>query len=114
MEAFTEWLRSRGKTVIHYRLNYPDNTQKLATNIANLVRVHNIQKFEYRLDQQLQLPADDLSIETEVFNTEHFLTGRDELAAFFADNKSLLMESLYRHMRRQHDVLMDGDKPAGG
>ncbi|MFV8781178.1 cryptochrome/photolyase family protein [Microbulbifer sp. SA54] len=120
MQAFAEWLQARGKQVIHYRLDHPDNTQKLGTNIANLVHSHGIQKFEYqqpdeyRLDQQLQQLADDLSIESEAFDSEHFLTGRDELARFFDGKKSLLMESFYRHMRRQHNVLMDGDAPTGG
>ena len=120
MSAFAEWLQSRGKNVIYYRLDHVDNTQKLGTNIANLIQQHGIQKFEYqlpdeyRLDQQLQQLADDLSIEVEAFDSEHFLTGREELAEFFADKQSLLMESFYRHMRRKHDILMDGDKPEGG
>ncbi|WP_066961045.1 cryptochrome/photolyase family protein [Microbulbifer sp. Q7] len=120
MQGFASWLESRGKQVVYYPLDHPDNTQKLGSNIAGLIEQHGIEKFEYqlpdeyRLDQQLKQLADDLSIETEAFDSEHFLTGRDELAAFFADKQSLLMESFYRHMRRKHDILMDGDKPEGG
>ncbi|WP_226668293.1 cryptochrome/photolyase family protein [Microbulbifer aggregans] len=120
MEAFAGWLQSRGKQVIHYRLDHPDNTQKLGTNIANLIQTHGIEKFEYqlpdeyRLDQQLQQLADDLSIETQAFDSEHFLTQRDELAQFFNSKKSLLMESFYRHMRRKHNVLMENEEPVGG
>ena len=120
MAAFAQWLEARGKQVIHYHLDHPDNTHKLGTNIAALIQAHGIEKFEYqlpdeyRLDQQLKQLADDLSVEVEAFDSEHFLTGRDELAAFFGDKASLLMESFYRHMRRKHDILMDGDKPEGG
>ena len=120
METFADWLKSRGKQVIHYRLDHPDNAQKLGSNIAALVQAHDIEKFEYqlpdeyRLDQQLQQLADDLSIEVEAFDSEHFLTGRNTLEEFFDGKKSLLMESFYRHMRREHDILMEGSDPVGG
>ncbi|WP_160152327.1 cryptochrome/photolyase family protein [Microbulbifer sp. ALW1] len=120
MSAFAQWLQDRGKRVIYYPLDHPDNTQKLGTNIANLIQTHGIEKFEYqladeyRLDQQLQQLSDDLSIPSEAFDSEHFLTSRSELEAFFADKKSLLMESFYRHMRRKHNLLMEDGKPAGG
>ncbi|WP_323846594.1 cryptochrome/photolyase family protein [Microbulbifer magnicolonia] len=120
MENFADWLRARGKRVIHWRLDKPDNTQHLGKNIARLVQRHGIEKFEYqlpdeyRLDRQLKQLADDLSIDCEAFDSEHFLTSRDELAAFFDGKQSLLMESFYRYMRRKHDLLMNGDEPEGG
>ncbi|HEY8569620.1 cryptochrome/photolyase family protein, partial [Microbulbifer sp.] len=120
MESFAEWLRARGKQVIHYRLDHPDNTQALGTNIARLIQAHGIQKFEYqlpdeyRLDQQLKQLADDLSIPSEAFDSEHFLTSRSELAEFFQGKESLLMESFYRYMRRKHDILIENGEPVGG
>ncbi|WP_237067624.1 cryptochrome/photolyase family protein [Microbulbifer guangxiensis] len=121
MEAFVDWLRDQGKKVVYYKLDGKNNTQKLGTNIAALIEDRGIDKFEYqlpdeyRLDEQLRQLADDLSVETEAFDTEHFLTGRDELKEFFEGKKSLLMESFYRHMRRKHDVLMHKNgKPEGG
>ncbi|WP_282449931.1 cryptochrome/photolyase family protein [Microbulbifer sp. CAU 1566] len=89
MSAFAQWLEDRGKRVIYYSLDHPDNTQKLGTNIANLIQTHGIEKFEYqladeyRLEQQLQQLSDDLSIPSEAFDSEHFLTSRSELEAFF-------------------------------
>ncbi|WP_250461167.1 cryptochrome/photolyase family protein [Microbulbifer litoralis] len=121
MEAFADWLRSRGKKVVYYKLNGQNNTQKLGTNIAALVQERSIGKFEYqlpdeyRLDQQLKQLAKDLSIDCEAFDTEHFLTTRHELAEFFDGKQSLLMESFYRHMRKKHNVLMTREgKPEGG
>ncbi|WP_193162296.1 cryptochrome/photolyase family protein [Microbulbifer hainanensis] len=120
MSAFAEWLRGRGKQVVYWQLDEPENTQHLGKNIAKLVQQHGITKFEYqlpdeyRLDKQLKQLADDLSIDCEAFDTEHFLTTRSELADFFRDKQSLLMESFYRHMRRKHNLLMDGEKPIGG
>ncbi|GAA5525225.1 (6-4) photolyase [Microbulbifer aestuariivivens] len=121
MEAFASWLRDRGKQVVHYKLDDKHNTHKLGSNIAALVQAHGIEKFEYqlpdeyRLDRQLRQLAEDLSIDSEAFDTEHFITRRDELAEFFAGKQSLLMESFYRHMRRKHHVLMaENGKPLGG
>ena len=121
MAQFAAWLESRGKRVIYYQLDNSANTQHLRKNIAQLVQRHGIEKFEYqlpdeyRLDQQLKQLSDDLSIECEAVDSEHFLTDHDELAEFFRDSKSLLMESFYRHMRRKHDILINADgEPAGG
>ncbi|WGL15924.1 cryptochrome/photolyase family protein [Microbulbifer bruguierae] len=120
MEAFAQWLRDSGKQVIHYRLDHPDNRQHLGANVAALIERNSIEKFEYqlpdeyRLEQQLGQLCDDLSIPCEAFDTEHFLTRREELGEFFADKKRLLMESFYRHMRRKHNILMEGDRPAAG
>ena len=120
MNAFASWLRAQGKKVVHYKLDGINNTQKLGANIAALIEERGVKKFEYqlpdeyRLDQQLRQLADDLSIEVEAFDSEHFLTSRNELADFFQDKQSLLMESFYRHMRRKHNILMTEDKPQGG
>ena len=38
----------------------------------------------------------------------------EEFALHTASRKTLLMETFYREQRRKHDILMDGDKPAGG
>ncbi|WP_231759462.1 cryptochrome/photolyase family protein [Microbulbifer elongatus] len=121
MAEFAQWLEDRGKNVIYYTLDTPENTQKLGSNIARLVSEHQFERFqyqlpdEYRLDQQLKLLADDLSIPSEPFDSEHFLTDRQSLSRFFDSKKSLLMESFYRHMRKQHQILLNTDgSPVGG
>ncbi|WP_051687397.1 cryptochrome/photolyase family protein [Microbulbifer sp. HZ11] len=121
MAEFAQWLEDRGKNVIYYTLDTPENTQKLGSNIARLVSEHQFERFqyqlpdEYRLDQQLKLLTDDLSIPSEPFDSEHFLTDRQSLSRFFDSKKSLLMESFYRHMRKQHQILLNKDgSPVGG
>ncbi|MEW5248307.1 cryptochrome/photolyase family protein [Microbulbifer sp. 2201CG32-9] len=121
MQAFARWLESRGKRVIHYPLDHPHNTQWLEQNIRDLIRRHGIDRFEYqlpdeyRLEQQLRQLSEDLDIECEAVDSEHFLTTRTELAEYFQGRKTLLMESFYRQLRRKHKILMTGDdKPEGG
>ncbi|MFD7964670.1 cryptochrome/photolyase family protein [Streptomyces zaomyceticus] len=45
-----------------------------------------------------------------------FLVGRDEFASWARarEGRTLRLEAFYRQVRRDHDILMDGDRPAGG
>ncbi|MHA7100441.1 cryptochrome/photolyase family protein [Roseivirga pacifica] len=120
MRSFAGMLENKGHQVIYLKLDEKENQQKLTKNLRNLIEEHNIKRFEYqlpdeyRLDKQLREFCKDLSIETSVFDTEHFLTERNELERFFKGKKQLLMESFYRMMRKKHDVLMDNGEPEGG
>ena len=119
MRRFAQWLRDSGHKVIYLELDDPENRQDLSANIIALIGTDHFTRFEYqlpdeyRLDQQLNELCSGLPVESQSSNTEHFLTERNDLADFFGP-KSYLMETFYRHIRRQHDWLMEGGKPAGG
>ncbi len=120
MRAFAKKLKETGHQVIYYQLDNPKNTQSLTKNISQLIKTLGIEKFgyqlpdEYRLDEQLKTFCNQLSIETTISNTEHFLTQRHELADFFKGKKTYLMESFYRSMRKKYDLMMDGKQPIAG
>ncbi|MAT89717.1 MAG: cryptochrome/photolyase family protein [Flavobacteriaceae bacterium] len=121
MRNFSEWLSERGHEVIYHTLDTDENQQALPKNLKALIASTDIEKFEYllpdeyRLDLQLQEFCDTLEIPTEAFDTEHFLTTREELSAFFSDKKTYTMEYFYRYMRKKQDILMVNDKdPVGG
>ena len=120
MRAFAGWLESREHRVVYLRLDHPKNTHDLGTNLERIVEREGIERFEYmlpdeyRLSQQLEEIAGRLACETLVADSEHFLTSRDEVAQFFSGKKQWRMESFYRQMRREHNILMDGDQPVGG
>ena len=121
MYNYARFLEKKGHRVIHLKINDPDNTGNLMENLSRLVALHDISRFdyflpdEYRLDVQLKSFASALTIPVRVFDTEHFLTERDELSRFFEGKKEYLMESFYRMMRKKHRVLMDmAGKPVGG
>ena len=120
MRNFAQELRVKGHSVIYLKLDDSENRQSLTTNISQLISQNKIGKFEYllpdewRLDIQLKEFCKKLNIESEAFNTEHFLTTRTELADFFKGKKNYLMESFYRKMRRKYDIMMDGDQPVTG
>ncbi len=120
MRSFAKHLESEGHQVVYYTLDHIENTQDLNQNLAQLIHKHDIQKLEYqlpdeyRLDEQIKTFCNKLDIQYEAFDTEHFLSSREELADFFKGKKTYLMESFYRFMRKKYDILMDNEKPITG
>jgi len=122
MRNFAEWLEKEGHQAHYIRLDDADNEQAFAKNVKRLANEYEIEKFEYqlpdeyRLNEQLKTLAEELDIETEAFDTEHFLVKREFLAEFFEGKKTYLLERFYRDMRKRFDILMedDGETPLTG
>lgn len=120
MRNFAKVLKSKHHQVFYYKITDSENTQSLSENLSKLISKLNIEKFEYlqpdefRLDGQLQLFCENISISSDCFDTEHFFTSKLELAGFFEGKKQYLMENFYRYMRKKHQVLMIGKNPEGG
>lgn len=120
MRAFADRLVQAGHQVRYLRLDDPDNHQNFEKNIKQIIKKEKISRFEYllpdeyRLDRQLKKMAAGLSVESETFDTEHFLTRRKDVEDLFKEKKRFLMESFYRQMRKKYNILMDGKKPVGG
>lgn len=120
MRAFASELEAVGHQVIYFKIDDSDNAHSFEANLNTLIERHEIQRFEYqdpdeyRLDQLLKSYCNACSIETTCVSSEHFYTSRLELKTFFEGKKSIIMENFYRHMRKKHQVLMDGQQPVGG
>jgi deoxyribodipyrimidine photolyase-related protein len=117
MRHFAESLQEKGQQVHYLRLDDETNQQSVTGNVKQLVEKLGVQRFEYqlpdeyRLDQELQQLCNDLDIETEAVDSEHFLTKRDEIKEFFKGKKTYLLETFYRSMRKRHNILMEPDDP---
>jgi len=120
MRNFALELEKANHNVIYFNINDAQNTQSLVDNLTLLIKENTIDKFEYlapdeyRLEAQLKDFTTDLSIETDVFSTEHFYTEREDLATFFKGKKQFLMENFYRNMRKKHQILVVDNQPEGG
>lgn len=121
MRQFARELKDEGHHVIYYYLDAKENQQHFSKNLIWLIEKLSIEKFEYqlpdeyRLDEQLKNICKSLSIETQVYDTEHFYTSRTEVKEFFKGKKQYLMENFYRYMRKKHQILIDkDDQPEGG
>jgi deoxyribodipyrimidine photolyase-related protein len=120
MRNFAEELKSKGHSVIYLQINDENNKQSFEENCLSNITKLEVKKFEYlfpdeyRLDQILKKFCDNLIVEHEVFDTEHFFTVRNELATFFEGKKTYLMESFYRQMRKKHQILVEDNQPLNG
>lgn len=120
MREFAGALREEGCEVEYMELGEMRNSGKLTTNLQNLLNEGDFERFEYqlpdeyRLREQLSSFCDELDLETEAFDTEHFLSTPEGFKKIFEGNKTYLMEKFYRQIRKDLDVLMDGDEPCGG
>lgn len=122
MREFAEALTKKKHHVLYLTLDDKKNEKNFQKNLTWIVKKYQINHFEYqlpdeyRLDQELQEIAKSLQCEeTLAVDSEHFLTERNDIADFFEGKKSMLMESFYRDMRKQHQILMTkAGKPEGG
>ena len=120
MRNFSDELSEKGYRFIYLNITDDSNPQQLDKTVHKYIDEIGAEKFEYqlpdeyRLDEQLKQICDDLAIQTEAVDSEHFYTTRNELKDFFSGKKQLLMESFYRMMRKKHDIMMVNGQPDGG
>ncbi|KAB2814302.1 cryptochrome/photolyase family protein [Phaeocystidibacter luteus] len=123
MREFAETLKSRGHRVHYLKLVDKNNQGDISANIKRIVDESGAKSFKYqepdefRLDAQLSELCNELSssgIDCECSTTEHFYTERSFLKDFFKGKKTYLMENFYRHLRKEHDILLEAGKPRGG
>ena len=120
MRQFADALRMGGHQVRYISLNDPQNLHSFGENCRSLIDLHGFTRFayqlpdEYRVDEHLRVFTALLNIPAEVVDTEHFFTNRTTFSSFFQGKKTYLMESFYRHMRKEYGILMAGDQPLTG
>lgn len=120
MRNFKSELEEKGHQFIYYHISSKKNKHDLQENIKSLIKENKVDKFEYqlpdeyRVDMYLKELCNDISIENEAFDTEHFYTKREDLTEFYKSKKEKVMEYFYRDMRKKHDILMDANQPEGG
>lgn len=118
MRHFADELRAEGITVDYIRLDDADNTGSISGELQRAVARHRpsgvvvTSPGEWRLLSTLK--ALDLGISIDIREDDRFFATTARFAAWAADRKVLRMEFFYREMRRDTDLLMEGDTPAGG
>jgi deoxyribodipyrimidine photolyase-related protein len=123
MRDFAAQLEGAGHRVHYVSIDDAENLPSITDNLNALIAKYQATAFEYqapdewRLDVQMAVYAKTLAISTQMFDSEHFFTCRDEVATIFGERKKWLMETFYRQMRVKHNVLIEGGskppKPVG-
>jgi len=114
MRHFAQALRAEGLPLDYVQgASLP---QALARTLAECAvqRIVLTEPGDYRVREALRQAAAAARVVLELRPDRHFLCSTDEFAAHAKGRKQLRMEYFYREMRRRHQVLMDGDEPAGG
>ena len=114
MRHFADGLRTEG-LLLEYRplteLGLDDALRETIRRVRPL-KVVVTEPGDWRVLQTLKAAAAPL--ELEVREDRHFFCSKERFAAHARSRRQLRMEYFYRDMRRQHQVLMDGDVPCGG
>jgi deoxyribodipyrimidine photolyase-related protein len=118
MRDFAAQLEVAGHRVHYVQIDDAANLPTITDNLSALMSHYQATAFEYqapdewRLDVQLADFAKGLDISSQMVDSEHFFTSRDEVSTLFGDRKKWLMETFYRQMRVKHGVLIEeGSKP---
>lgn len=119
MRHFAQDLSTRGRAVTHYALretNYLDSISALRDYIRKSgCRAFRVtEPSEHHTRAWIESLRELLSIEIEFEQRALFLTDRQAFADWARKLKSPIMETFYRRMRKEHDVLMDAGEPVGG
>jgi deoxyribodipyrimidine photolyase-related protein len=117
MRHFAQALHRRGIPVHYVRLDDPENTGSVPSELKRwqtllqAQEVHVTECGDWRLEQSLR----DCAVAIQWHTDTRFLCSRDEFAAWAAEKKQLRMEFFYREMRRKSGLLLNGDgTPVGG
>ena len=119
MRHFAAKLRTMGIRVEYRRLGVQNDASLAAGWLAAIAHYRPqalvcVEPGDLRVWQMLNETAVTAKLPLDVRTDRHFMCSREAFATWAGDSKSLRMEFFYRHMRREHKILMDGGKPVGG
>ena len=119
MRHFRDALLERGLQVTYLELDQHQHAG-LAAALAAELQAHPPQLVtmlkagDARVQEAIERAVELAGISIEVHEDPHFLTDEDTFNTWLAGRKQPRMEYFYRTVRRQHNILMDDDKPVGG
>jgi len=120
MRHFADALRRRGVTVDYVKLDAPENTGSFTSEVQRAVARHRPTRIlvtepsEWRVQARVDGWAALTGTPVEVRVDHRYFASRARFAAWAHGRRAWRMEHFYREMRREHAILMEGDRPAGG
>ena len=120
MRHFADELRAESIVVDYVKLDAAGNIGSFAGELQRAAKRHGASRVvvtepgEWRVLADMRTWQDGLGIPVEIRDDDRFFASTARFAAWAKDRKSLRMEFFYREMRRDTDLLMQGDEPAGG
>lgn len=121
MRHFADELRAAGFRVRYVRLDDPENTGSLRTEVAraledapDLASVVLTKPGEWRVLEDMETWKTLFPVPVQLLEDDRFIVSLAEFRDWAQGRKQLRMEYFYRDVRRRSGLLMDGDAPVGG
>lgn len=118
MRHFANELRAEGLDVDYVKLDDDGNSGSMASELQRAVRQHRPSRVVLTSPGEWRLLAVfrdlDLGVPIEIREDDRFFASTQRFTKWAEGRKALRMEFFYREMRRETDLLMQGDAPAGG
>lgn len=120
MRHFAQELEADGFTLRYTKLDDEANAGSFKKEVQRALAEGDFEKIvithpgEWRVLEDMQGWADAFGLPVEIRKDDRFLSDAEEFAEWADGRKQLRMEYFYREMRKKHNVLMEGDSPAGG
>jgi deoxyribodipyrimidine photolyase-related protein len=120
MRHFRDEMKARDFRVHYVTLDDPLNRHSFEeetvrwANKTHPEKIIVVKPGDHRVEQALRNAGRRVSCPVEIRSDRHFLISPEQFAEFADGRGSLMMETFYRYMRREHDVLMRDRKPIGG
>lgn len=120
MRHFAAELKAAGQSVHYTHYTDSDNGGSFTGEVARALEAHPIERIvvtapsEYAVLQEIESWQAQFDIEVEIRPDDRFLCTIEAFRQWADGRKQLRMEYFYREMRRTHNILMEGDEPAGG
>ncbi len=119
MRHFAAELSARGITVDYVTLDNPANTHSFRGEVLRAAARHTATAIvvtepgEWRVLRDMRTWHEAAGCEVDIRGDDRFLCSIRQFRGWAEGRRTLRMEFFYREMRRQHDVLMDGELPEG-
>jgi deoxyribodipyrimidine photolyase-related protein len=120
MRHFARSLRERGASVDYVELDAPGNTGAFASEIQRAAARHRPSRIivtessEWRVRAMVEGLEALTGTPVEMRADHRFFATHARFADWAHGRRGWRMEHFYREMRREHGILMEGDRPAGG
>ncbi len=119
MRHFANQVAARGWPFDYVQLDAPQ-PPALAERLRAALRRHRPESLrltepgDWRLLREIEAVCGEEGVTLQLLDDTHFLCSRQSFEQWARGKKELRLEFFYRVMRRQFNVLMDGEEPVGG
>jgi deoxyribodipyrimidine photolyase-related protein len=120
MRHFAEELKDKSINVHYTKYDDKNNVGSFTAEVERAIKEYKPDEIiiteagEYRVQQELESWSDQFDLPVDIQTDDRFLCRHDQFEKWAEGRKQLRMEYFYREMRKEYDILMDGDKPEGG